>query len=106
MKEKKLLDALNEIEDEFINEAKPETKKKRKILNFKWITAAACFIILVCIAVPLSKAIPSQFISEEETTVKAEEKNTTAAKEGITETAEEFLSNEENTIGNFPVFNG
>ena len=96
MKEKKLLDALNEIEDEFINEAKPETKKKGKILNFKWITAAACFIILVCIAVPLSKAIPSQFISEEKTTLKFAEESTTETGEGITETAEEILLNEEN----------
>ena len=102
MKEKKLLDALNEIEDEFINEARPELKKESKIIKIRWIAVAACFAILVSVAIPLSKVISSQFITEKETTVKSEEENTTATEEGMTETAEEILSNEENVIGIFP----
>ncbi len=102
MKEKKLLDALNEIEDKFINEVRPGLKKKSKIIKIKWIAAVACFAILVSIAIPLSKAISSQFISEEETTVKTVGENTTETGEGITETVEEILSSEENVTEIFP----
>ncbi len=87
MKEKKLLDALNEIEDEFINEAKPEMKKKGKIISFRWIVAAACFIVLVCVAVPLIQYLPSQLAPREEPTSSKEE-NITTKGEGIEATEE------------------
>ena len=82
MKEKKLLDSLNGIEDEFIIEAKPEIKKRGNLINFKWIIAAACFTVLVCVAIPLIKISPSQFALKEETTSYLKE-NTTVKGEDI-----------------------
>lgn len=87
MKEKKLLNALNEIEDEFISEAKPEIKKKGKLINFRWIVAAACFIIIVCVSVPLIKYLPSQLALREEATNSREE-NVTGKGEDIELTEE------------------
>lgn len=47
MKEKKLLDALNEIDDEFIEDANPQMKKADKKPYFKWITVAACLFLAI-----------------------------------------------------------
>lgn len=87
MKEKKLLDALNEIDDDFINEAKPEIKKKGKIISFRWLVAAACFILLVCVTIPLIKSLPSQLALREKSTSSRRE-NVTTKGEGIEATEE------------------
>ncbi len=47
MKEKKILEALNEIDDEFIEEANPQMKKTDKKPYYKWITVAACMILAI-----------------------------------------------------------
>lgn len=68
MKEKKILEALNDVDDEIIEEAEPERKEKSKIKYIKWIAAAACFALLICIAIPLVRTLNEAPVPEEETT--------------------------------------
>lgn len=101
MKEKKLLEALNEIDDEFIEEAKPVKNKKGKIKYLKWITLAACFVLAISIAVPLWNFYHSPEIYEEASTLAEEAESEENLTENATEIAweiEEDTSTEEGTI--------
>ena len=49
MKEKKLLRALGNVDNQYIKEAEP-MKKTSKITNRqKWVSVAACFVLVVVI---------------------------------------------------------
>ena len=51
MKEKKLLRALGNVDNQYIKEAEP-MKKTSKITNRqKWVSVAACFVLVVVIGV-------------------------------------------------------
>lgn len=57
MKEKKLLRALGNVDNQYIKEAEP-MKKTSKITNRqKWVSVAACFVLVVVIGVGVFKAI-------------------------------------------------
>ena len=57
MKEKKLLRALGNVDNQYINEAEP-MKKTSKITNRqKWVSVAACFVLVVVIEWEFFKAI-------------------------------------------------
>lgn len=51
MKEKKFLDALNEINNEFIEEAIPQEQKTKRKNNYRWLAVAASVILAVGIGV-------------------------------------------------------
>ncbi len=97
MKEKKILEALTDIDDEFIEEAEPEKKTKSKTTYIKWIAVAACFVILTCIAIPLGKTLTEAPVLGEETTTQlnAEENEEEKTNEIIVEENEEEYSFEE-----------
>ena len=57
MKEKKLLRALGNVDNQYIKEAEP-MKKTSKITNRqKWVSVAACFVLVVVIGWEFFKAI-------------------------------------------------
>lgn len=89
MKEKKILKALTDVDDSFIEDAEPEKKEKSKIKYIRWIAAAACIILAVGIGITINH-IGSFYnggvISEEETTTSAAtENNEEVFEEGNTE---------------------
>ncbi len=51
MKEKKILEALNEIDDEFIEKSNPQIKKADKKPYLKWITVAACLFLAIGVGI-------------------------------------------------------
>lgn len=53
MKSDKLFDAIGELPDEYVQDARPATVLKRKVPWGVWAAAAACLVIAVLIAVPL-----------------------------------------------------
>ena len=56
MKEKKLLRALGNVDNQYIKEAEP-MKKTSKITNRqKWVSVAACFVLVVVIGVGVFKS--------------------------------------------------
>ena len=55
MKNERLFDAIGQIEEEFIDEADPEKKHKKKIQVKGWVkigVLAACVLVIVGISVP------------------------------------------------------
>lgn len=57
MKEKKLLRALGNVDNQYIKEAEP-MKKTSKITNRqKWVSVAACFVLVAVIGWEFFKAI-------------------------------------------------
>lgn len=57
MKKERLLNAIGEIDDKLILDAKPEVKVKQRKIRHQWIVAlAACFILALCfgVAIPFS----------------------------------------------------
>ncbi len=54
MKEKKVLEALTDIDDNLIEEAEPQKKDKGRIKYIKWIAAAACIILAIGIGVTIN----------------------------------------------------
>ena len=57
MKKEKLLNAIGQIDDNFITEAKPEVKTQKKKVKPQWFALlAACLILAICISIvtPLS----------------------------------------------------
>ena len=76
MKQEKLLEALEKIEEELIEEAapgnKPPKKKAKPMTWVKWGTIAACALVIVRIGVPHINQYGEKL---EETNDKAVEKN-------------------------------
>lgn len=89
MKEKKILEALTDVDDNFIEEAEPEKKTKSKTTYIKWIAVAACIILAVGIGITInhiSNIYDGGVISEEETTTAlVTESNEEVFEEGNTE---------------------
>lgn len=57
MKKEKLLNAIGQIDDNLITEAKPEAKVQRKKVKPQWFALlAACLVLAICISIvtPLS----------------------------------------------------
>ena len=57
MKKERLLNAIGEIDDKLILDAKPEVKVKQRRIKHQWVAAlAACFILALCfgVAIPLT----------------------------------------------------
>ena len=62
MKKERLLDAFGQIDEEFIEEADPEKKKKAKKKSnkntwVKWGAMAACLCLIVGVFVPLANSL-------------------------------------------------
>lgn len=96
MKEKIFLDALNEINNEFIEEAIPHEQKIKSKTNFRWLAIAASVILAVGIGVTAyhfhivnsdKNIYEGNKTTEESTGEVATEKNTT--QDNVTETIED-----------------
>ncbi len=81
MKQEKLLEALEKIEEELIEEAapgnKPPKKKEKSMVWMKWGTMVACAVVIVGISVPLyhyigGKTEESQLEVSKDTTISHE----------------------------------
>ena len=54
MKKERLLNAIGEIDDKLILDAKPEVKVKQRKVRHQWIAAlAACFVLALCLGVAI-----------------------------------------------------
>ncbi len=100
MKEKKILDALNDIDDKFIEEAMPVEKKA---VPFKWLKAVACFILVLGVGAgiwTLTKKPDTpvdKTTSQEDVPVGKGENKNTENKEVGSETTKVTNENKQNT---------
>lgn len=103
MKEKKILDALNGIDDELIEEANPQIKKADKKPYFKWITVAACMILAIGVGFAIhhiNNIRDGGIIYSEtekptkETTVTSSDENFTEESTTVTSSTGEFFTEE------------
>ncbi len=95
MKEKKILEALNEVDDDLIEKANPQKNRKRYI---KWIALAACFAIISGIAISLLKSQPDENLivdsPESESNTEFVEFEESTVEEGYTEIFLEVVDEE------------
>lgn len=60
MKSDRLFDAIGELPDEYVQDARPAAVLKRKVPWGVWAAAAACLVVAVLIAVPLLNREPDK----------------------------------------------